>query len=620
MSHQRQQAKPELRKTGAMPFLLLLVFAILPQGSAQEDRKSQQQNDPIPRFESRVRTVLVDTLVLDKDGSPVLDLSVEDFKVFEDGREQKIESFDVTDWTSYIEARTERAQAPSADEARLNAYPRRFIFVVNRRGATFEHLTRAKRALRKFVIDSVADGDESMVVEIGYSVKVLQEFAATKEDTLEGLKKLSAMRVDYPLGFDRSSRENYRALRDLGLALSNLPGRKVVVFFSTELQAGTAPGSRLSSEVASLTRAIEALNQSNTSLYSIDIRGIDSFGSRFNGGLSALAIDTGGRFFQNQTSFERPLARIGKENQRYYLLGYSPSNTEMDETFRKIEVRVDRPGVEVIARRGYVARESDTRLSTEAIETEPLDPPTKQAGGSRADGPVRPSAVEMTTYLLPTGTEKVRVPIAVALPPELLTQDGGNKRLQVEVTDDAGHSVAHFDEPVDLEHFYLLRNLDLKPGLYLLQITLSSPSAELYQASTGFDVPKDYGVRFGISSIVPVISPENSSDIGDLLPLLPTPAVHRGENAHILFQIFAGKRQPLRQVRLTYTIFKDQRQLHAIEHPRTIELLTSRADGTPVILSLPTGSLTPGVYRVELEVLDDEHSRRATSETEIRIE
>jgi hypothetical protein len=67
-----------------------------------------------------------------------------------------------------------------APRRRVNTYPRRFIFVVNRQGAQFEHLTRAKRDLATFIVESMAEGDEAMVIDVGYSLKVVQDFHAGK--------------------------------------------------------------------------------------------------------------------------------------------------------------------------------------------------------------------------------------------------------------------------------------------------------------------------------------------------------------------------------------------------------------------------------------------------------
>jgi hypothetical protein len=48
------------------------------------------------------------------------------------------------------------------------------------------------------------------------------------------------------------------------------------------------------------------------------------------------------------------LARIARENSTYYLLGYQTDPRRSPGKFRKIDVRVKRPGLQVRARRGYV--------------------------------------------------------------------------------------------------------------------------------------------------------------------------------------------------------------------------------------------------------------------------
>ena len=58
---------------------------------------------------------------------------------------------------------------------------------------------------------------------------------------------------------------------------------------------------------------------------------------------------------RNENNIGRALDRIARDANRYYVLGYQPSNTTFDGKYRPIQVRVKRPGLRVRARRGYLA-------------------------------------------------------------------------------------------------------------------------------------------------------------------------------------------------------------------------------------------------------------------------
>ena len=61
---------------------------------------------------------------------------------------------------------------------------------------------------------------------------------------------------------------------------------------------------------------------------------------------------------------EKSYAKIAEEARNQYTLGYLSHQPFIDGKFRKIDVRVDRPGLEVIAKNGYYPTAQDYRISS----------------------------------------------------------------------------------------------------------------------------------------------------------------------------------------------------------------------------------------------------------------
>jgi VWFA-related protein len=118
---------------------------------------------------------------------------------------------------------------------------------------------------------------------------------------------------------------------------------------------------------------MDVANRANASFYTIDPRGLAVFdiplGPAPHPGLEAdaaslknrtealrtLAENTDGLAVIGSNNLEPGLRRISDDLSSYYLLGYYSSNTKLDGRFRKVTVKITRPGVEVRARRGYKA-------------------------------------------------------------------------------------------------------------------------------------------------------------------------------------------------------------------------------------------------------------------------
>src|SRR3989337_838865 len=151
----RKTLKTSTRSSCMRAFWFLIALSLFlsaAAGSSQQERQAEQvqqtqqaqqpqqpQQEAPPRFRAEVSAVLVDVLVLDGQGEPMAGLTREDFQVLEDGVRQEIDSFEVIDWTSYV-ARVapqgETAAPQPGPAAAVNAFPRRFVFIINRQSAS----------------------------------------------------------------------------------------------------------------------------------------------------------------------------------------------------------------------------------------------------------------------------------------------------------------------------------------------------------------------------------------------------------------------------------------------------------------------------------------------------
>jgi hypothetical protein len=119
----------------------------------------------------------------------------------------------------------------------------------------------------------------------------------------------------------------------------------------------------------------DAANRNNTSIYSLDPRGLAPFEYGFDDlpfgpppsfatdsramrmtqdTLRSLSEETDGRAIVNRNTLEQGLAQVVRDSSYYYLIGYT-SQTPNDGKFHEITVRVKRPNVNVRARRGFWA-------------------------------------------------------------------------------------------------------------------------------------------------------------------------------------------------------------------------------------------------------------------------
>jgi VWFA-related protein len=109
-------------------------------------------------------------------------------------------------------------------------------------------------------------------------------------------------------------------------------------------------------------------NRANASLYTIDPRGLAgttdagqyvdqsewrTYLQKTTSTLRYLAEETNGYAIVDTNDFAAALKRVDAETSDYYVLGFYSSNVDPTRRNRQIEVKVDRPGVEISSRRAY---------------------------------------------------------------------------------------------------------------------------------------------------------------------------------------------------------------------------------------------------------------------------
>jgi VWFA-related protein len=173
--------------------------------------------------------------------------------------------------------------------------------------------------------------------------------------------------------YEESRRRNTITLEVLQravLSMSQTKGRKSLILVSE--------GFIYDMNLDEFKRVLHAARQANVAIYFLDTRGLsalpDTFSAEFgpptdprdigsnfldtlmeSEGSENLADESGGFTVKNTNDLSAGIQKIANESRAYYLLGYAPSNTARDGKWRKIQVRLNRKGVNLRSRKGYFA-------------------------------------------------------------------------------------------------------------------------------------------------------------------------------------------------------------------------------------------------------------------------
>jgi len=405
-----------------------------------------------PTFRVRVDAVEIDASVTDARGNPVTNLTADDFEILEDRKPQVITSF------TLVNIPVERVERPLFSGQPIepdvisnqNGEGRLYVFVLDE--VSPEQALRTRKFLRRFIEQYFGANDVAAVSFLGRA-------RAANAQGLTGNARLLLESIDtFTGGFPRETasidpatggvtgqnqlsgpaneamyleRNAMAALRSIAEAVAAIKGRrKMLLLFSDNLSVNMQrvidySGGTLSLAEEDAHKAITAATRSNVTIYSIDPRGLSVDGGlgesetaptiatdidhRMN--MAALARVTGGFALTNTSSFDQAFARIVSENSSYYVLGYSSTNDRRDGRYRRLEVRVKRPGLQVRARGGYLGPMGRERLPAEPPARTPLNAAVTNAVRS----PVATTGLPLRVFAAPYKSAQGEASVALAL-------------------------------------------------------------------------------------------------------------------------------------------------------------------------------------------------------------
>jgi VWFA-related protein len=428
-----------------------------------------QQPDSSGAFTLKVQTdiVLTNVVVRDKKtGEVVKGLKASDFTILENGKPQKIASFDyqnVNEAAVLRENSTVTGKATIADLLNRNfaASPealrdhRLIVMFFDLSSMQPEDIDRAVEAAQDYVNKKMQPADLVALVSMATGLSMDQDFTSDKAALLKGLGKFNGTEgtgfangneggnsggtADDASSFTaddseynalNTDRELY-AIRTIAKSLERVDQRKSLLYFSGGLSRQGIENQ------ASMRAATNEAVKANMAIYSIDSRGLEAMppvgnaskGSlrgtaAYSGGamqsnldanfgsqetLATLSSDTGGKAFFDSNDFAPAFQQVQHDTEAYYILGFHSTDTARDGSYRHLTVKLNRSDAKMDYRPGYYAPADFQHQKTEDREvalTEQL----------RSDLPATDVAVYLQALYFRMEDNKFFVPVSLIVP------------------------------------------------------------------------------------------------------------------------------------------------------------------------------------------------------------
>jgi VWFA-related protein len=344
--------------------------------------------------------VYLDVTVVDKRGVPVVSgLNRDDFTVTEDGKPQRIFSFEPPQAHNLNDTALKNnggGKSSSGSEGPEEKAPET-ILLLDLLNTRYDDFSFVRDQAHKFLAaqPETMPGPTELMVLGNSSLKVLQESTRSRQmllNALEHLPRSIPFKANYQMNFlPELVRQSYDALQQISIQHRGVQRRENVIWLG--MGAPAIDDARLSPSNREAVRlyvrdTVNMMVESRITLFQISPglevlgtavetkkqaanigtgkRSTESYTPFAEGDRSftELVEGTGGKFF-NENDVTVAIAKSEDLGSNYYTLTYQPETSEPDGRFKKIRVALRDPNLSVLTKAGFFAREKG-----EAVESD----------------------------------------------------------------------------------------------------------------------------------------------------------------------------------------------------------------------------------------------------------
>ncbi len=337
--------------------LFLWSGALFHPAQSQEQPAAQTPPDQSTySFQTYTRVVLTDVTVTDVHGNPVHGLPQSVFRIFDNKQPQAIASFEEHAGIHAASIQSTSAAGVYSNDYLLHLPPVLNIVLIDIGNLEMADQMYLNYELTKFLNEQAEGQPLAIYLRTGSGCFLVQPFTSDHKLLLDAVHKAIPRFPPH----DREHLTDFDTLRQVAASLSQLPGRKNVLWFSGGSTSFLMPDA-IPVQDAAWRNLYDELDQERIAIYPIDARGLfadttaQMVVAKQHLVMSDVGQATGGQAFFNNNGLEEITDHILESDGSFYTLTYSPDNLRFDNKWHKVRVEVDGAPHQLSYRRGYYA-------------------------------------------------------------------------------------------------------------------------------------------------------------------------------------------------------------------------------------------------------------------------